>query len=401
MATMARVRQWQGPAILSYGFRPFFLFASLHAALAIVLWVPWFLGLIRVPSLLPPVAWHAHSLLFGYVPAVIAGFLLTAVPNWTGRLPVVGWPLAGLFSLWLAGRIATVTSAHLGPWITALADLSFLAALTGVVAREIASARNWRNVKVLVVLSLLLLAQALFHWEVDRYGRPEVSDRLAIGAIVTLIALIGGRIIPSFTTNWLKRLNPGLLPRPPGSFDTIAMTVGIAALGVWIAKARFPIPGVLAGGLLLLGGLLHLARQARWAPHRTLREPLVAILHVAYLFVGLGFLLMGLSELSQGRIAASAGVHAWTTGAIGIMTLAVMTRASLGHTGRDLTAGPMTVMIYMAIVAAAVFRVASALAPELTLTLVPAAGIAWSLAFLSFALAYGPSLCRARPRAGA
>jgi uncharacterized protein involved in response to NO len=179
------------------------------------------------------------------------------------------------------------------------------------------------------------------------------------------------------------------------------MTVGIAALGVWIAKARFPLPGALAGSLLLLGGVLHLARQARWAPHRTLREPLVAILHVAYLFVGLGFLLMGLSELTEGRIAASAGVHAWTTGAIGIMTLAVMTRASLGHTGRDLTAGPMTVMIYMAIVAAAVLRVASALAPELTLTLVPAAGIAWSLAFLGFALAYGPSLCRARPRAGA
>lgn len=398
MTTMARVRQWQGPAILSYGFRPFFLFAAVHAALAIVLWVPWFLGLMAVPSLLPPVAWHAHSLLFGYVPAVIAGFLLTAVPNWTGRLPVVGWPLAGLFALWLAGRIATMTSALLGPRITALVDLSFLVVLTSVVAREIVSAGNWRNMKVLVVLALLLLAQTLFHWEVDRYGRPEVSDRLAIGAIVTLIALIGGRIIPSFTTNWLKRLNPGLLPKPPGTFDTIAMTAGIAALAVWIAQARIPIPGALAGGLLLLAGLLHLARQARWAPHRTLREPLVSILHVGYLFIGLGFLLMGLAELTQGRIAATAGIHGWTTGAIGIMTLAVMTRASLGHTGRDLTAGPITMMIYVAIVAAAVLRIASALAPELTLTLVPAAGLAWSVAFLGFALAYGPLLCSSNRR---
>src|SRR5215831_3424636 len=158
MSTMARVRSWQGAAILSYSFRPFFLFAALHAMLAILLWVPWFLGLVTLPSLLPPVAWHAHSLLFGYVPAVIAGFLLTAVPNWTGRLPVVGWPLAGLFSLWLAGRIATLVSPQLGPWLTAIADLSFLCTLTAVVGCEILSARNWRNLKVLLALSVLLVA---------------------------------------------------------------------------------------------------------------------------------------------------------------------------------------------------------------------------------------------------
>lgn len=396
MSTMIRARQWQGPAILSYGFRPFFLFAALHAALAIVLWVPWFLGLVAVPSLLPPVAWHAHSLLFGYVPAVIAGFLLTAVPNWTGRLPVVGLPLAGLFSLWLAGRIAMMMSAHLGPWATALLDLAFLGTLTLVVAREIVWARNWRNLKVLLVLVLLLLAQALFHWEVDRYGRSEMSDRLAIGAIITLIALIGGRIVPSFTTNWLKRVNPGLLPRPPGAFDAIAITAGIVALGVWIARAYISIPGSICGAFLLFAALLHLARQARWAPHRTLREPLVTILHVGYLFVSAGFLLTGLAELSQGRVAASAGIHAWATGAIGTMTLAVMTRASLGHTGHSLTAGPMTVAIYGAVVAAAVFRIASALLPELTLLLIPASGLAWIVAFLGFALVYGPFLISPR-----
>jgi uncharacterized protein involved in response to NO len=398
MATMARVRQWQGLAILSYGFRPFFLFAALHAALVILLWVPWFMGLITVPSLLPPVAWHAHSLLFGYVPAVIAGFLLTAVPNWTGRLPVVGWPLAGLFSLWLAGRLAMLTSAHLGPWVTALVDLSFLIVLTLVVVREIVSARNWRNLKVLAVLTFLLLAQALFHWEVGRYGRPEVSDRLAISAILTLIALIGGRIIPSFTTNWLKRVNPGPLPKPPGTFDSVAMTVGILALGIWIARASMPVAGWLCGGMLLLAGLLHLARQARWAAHRTWREPLVTILHVGYLFVGVGLVLMGLAELTEGRLAAGAGIHAWTTGGIGTMTLAVMTRASLGHTGHSLTAGPMTVVIYGAVVAAAVLRVAAALAPELTLLLVPASGAGWLVAFLGFALAYGPLLASARRR---
>jgi uncharacterized protein involved in response to NO len=392
MSTMTRVREWRGPAILSYGFRPFFLFASVQAALAIVLWVSWFLGLIVVPSLLPPVAWHAHSLLFGYVPAVIAGFLLTAVPNWTGRLPVVGWPLAGLFSLWVAGRIAALVSAYLGHWTTTIVDLSFLLTLTAVMAREIVSARNWRNLKVLVALSVLLLAQALFHWEVHRFGRPEVSDRLAIGAILTLIALIGGRIVPSFTTNWIKRLNPGRLPQPPGMFDNVVMGIGIIALAVWIASARLAIPGWLSGGLLVLCGLLHLARQARWAPHRTLREPLVTILHVGYLLIGVGFVLTGWAELSHGRIAASAGIHAWTTGAIGTMTLAVMTRASLGHTARPLTADAMTIVIYTGIVLASVLRITSALAPQLALILIPAAGVAWIVAFLGFAGVYGPML---------
>ncbi len=398
MSTMTRARVWKGPAILSHGFRPLFLFGALQAALVIALWVPWFLGLVAVPSLFPPVAWHAHSLLFGFVPAVIGGFLLTAMPNWTGHLPVVGWPLAGLFSLWLAGQVATPVSAHLGAWMTALVDLSFLCALTAAVAREVVTARNWRNMPVLVLLGILVVAQALFHWEVDRFGQPEMSQRLAIGAIITLIALIGGRIVPSFTTNWLKRLNPGRLPHPPGRFDAIAMTVGIVALGLWIVSAGMAVPGWLRGGLLLLAGLLHLARQARWAPHRTLREPLVTILHAGYLFIGLGFLALGLAELSHGRVAASAGIHAWTTGAIGTMTLAVMTRASLGHTGRPLTAGPMAAIIYAAVVLAAGLRIVSALAPDLTLVLIPAAGVAWIVAFLGFAGAYGPLL--AAPRAG-
>jgi uncharacterized protein involved in response to NO len=161
------------------------------------------------------------------------------------------------------------------------------------------------------------------------------------------------------------------------------------------------VPGWLCGGLLLLGGLLHLARQWRWTPHRTLREPLVTILHVGYFFVGAGFVLAGLAELTHGRIAASAGIHAWTAGAIGTMTLAVMTRASLGHTGRALTAGFMTVVIYGGVVAAAVLRIASALAPQLTLTLIPAAGVAWTVAFLGFALAYGPLLALPRAKSGA
>jgi uncharacterized protein involved in response to NO len=279
-----------------------------------------------------------------------------------------------------------------------LVDLSFLCALAAVVAREVVTARQWRNLPVLLLLGILAVAQALFHWEVDRFGQPEMSQRLAIGAIITLIALIGGRIVPSFTANWLKRLNPGRLPQPFGRFDAIATAVGTLALSVWIARAAMAVPARLSGWLLLLAGLLHLARQARWAPQRTLREPLVTILHAGYLFIGLGFLALGLAELSHGRVAASAGIHAWTTGAIGTMTLAVMTRASLGHSGRPLTAGPMTAVIYAGILLAAGLRIVSALAPDLASVLIPAAGAAWIAAFLGFAAAYGPML--AAPRAG-
>jgi uncharacterized protein involved in response to NO len=397
MATMTRVRAWQGPALLSYGFRPFFLLGAVQAAMVVALWVPWYLGLVDVPSLLPPVAWHAHSLLFGYVPAIVAGFLLTAVPNWTGRLPVAGWPLAGLVALWLAGQAAALASAHLGARLTAVVALAFLCTVIVVAGREIVKAGNWRNMPVLLIVAVLAIAQALFHWEVHHFGRADLSQRLAIGAIITLIALIGGRIVPSFTTNWLKRASPGRLPSPLGRFDVMAMAVGIAALAAWIANVRVAVPAWLGGTLLVLAGLLHLARQARWAPERCWREPLLAILHVGYLFVGLGFLLAGLAELSPGHLAASAGIHAWTAGAIGTMTLAVMTRASLGHTGRPLTAGTMTVAIYAGVVLAAGLRIASALLPEHTIVLLPAAGVAWVAAFAGFALLYGPVL--AGPRA--
>lgn len=394
--TMTRVREWQGPALFSYGFRPFFLFAGLYAALAVAAWVPWFLGLVTVPSLLPPVAWHAHSLLFGYVAAVVAGFLLTAVPNWTGRLPVAGWPLAGLFALWLAGQVAVLWSEHLGPLTTALIAVSFLGVLMLLVTWEVAAARNWRNMPVLLGVAVLATAQALFHWEIDRFGQADIAQRLAIAAIVMLIALIGGRIVPSFTTNWLKRENPGRLPRPLGRFDVSVLAISIVALAVWVASARFAVPGWLGGSLLLMAGLLHLARQVRWVPERTWREPLLVILHIGYLFVGLGFLLTGATELTQGRIAASAGIHAWTAGAIGTMTLAVMTRATLGHTGRPLTAGPVTTAIYAGVILAAVLRIASALAPQHTMLLLPAAGIAWIAAFLGFAAVYGPMLAQPR-----
>jgi uncharacterized protein involved in response to NO len=393
---MALQRAWTGPAVFSYGFRPFFLFGAVHAALMVALWVPWYLGFLAVPSAFPPVVWHSHELLFGYVPAIVAGFLLTAVPNWTGRLPVVGRPLAGLFALWILGRGAVAFSLALDPVAVALLSLSFPLALAAVIGREIVTGRNWRNLKVVAGIGALTLAQALFHYEVWRFGRSTYGDHLAVAATLTLIMIVGGRIVPSFTINWLKQSNPGPLPVPFNSFDKVAMSLGVAALAAWVAAPAVPGAGPFIALLLLAAGLAQAARQLRWRPWRTLHEPLVLVLHVGYGFVPLGFLLAAVAAFSDGSPVATGATHAWTVGAIGLMTLAVMTRASRGHTGHALTAPPGTIAIYGFVLCAAAARITAALVPETTFPALSLAGLAWIAGFGLFAALYGPMLLRAR-----
>jgi uncharacterized protein involved in response to NO len=387
------------PAILSLGLRPFFLVGAIHAAVVVLLWAPWFLGFVSIPSALPPLAWHTHELLFGFVPAIVAGFLLTAVPSWTGRAPLRGAPLAGLLALWLVGRAAVSTGAEAPALLVAAASLAFTAALAGFIGHEIVRAENRRNLKVVGVLVGLLAAQALFHYEVARYGAPVLGDRLALALVILLVTIIAGRIVPAFTGNWIRRSNPGREPAPFGALDRAAMLVGGVALAGWAALPEMPALAAPVGGLLIMAGLAHLARQARWVPHRTLREPLVAILHLGYLFVPVGFLLAGAAALEGVPGAAVGATHAWAVGAIGVMTLAVMTRASRGHTGRALAADTSTILIYLAIVAAAAMRIAAAMAPQHTMLLVPASAVLWSLAYVGFAAVYGPMLWR--PRADA
>jgi uncharacterized protein involved in response to NO len=386
--TMEQMRAWQGPAVLSYGFRPFFFGAGLLAALLIALWVPWYLGFIRVPSAFAPLNWHIHELLFGYVPGVIAGFLLTAVPNWTGRLPVVGWPLGALFALWLGGRAIVAFSAGLAPDLVAGVTIAFPLALGLLLAREVVAGRNWRNLKVLVALGALILAQGFFHYEIATFGRAEISTRLGIAATMMLIMIIGGRIVPSFTRNWIKRANPGREPREFGRYDLAAMLLGGIALAGWIAAPRLPGLAAPIGAALAAAALVHLWRLLRWAPDRTWREPLVMVLHVAYAFVPLGFGLAAIAVLGDDPGWHQAAIHAWTSGGIGLMTLAVMTRASRGHSGRPLTAPLGTVLVYAAITAAALLRIAAALLPEEMLVLLGLSGLSWCLGFLGFALLY-------------
>jgi uncharacterized protein involved in response to NO len=387
---MQKLRAYQGPALFSYGFRPFFFFGAIYAGAMVPLWLAVFAGDVALPSAFAPRDWHVHEMLFGYVAAVIAGFLLTAVPNWTGRLPIQGAPLAVLFAAWLAGRLAVTFSAFIG-WEIALAiDTAFLLLLAAAAAREIVAGRKWNNLKVVGIISLLATANVAFHVEAHFGGVAEYSTRIGVGLVVTLVCLIGGRIVPSFTRNWLARREAGRLPVPFNRFDAIAMAAGVCAMIAWVVAPS----GRLTAAALGVAGVLHVVRLARWAGDRTVSDRLVLILHIAYAFVPAGFLLAALAALDL--VAPSAGIHAWTGGAIGSMTIAVMTRASLGHTGPALSASIATPRVYASIVIAALARVCAALEPAHSVPLLTIAGVAWAAAFLGFALVYAPLLCRVR-----
>ena len=381
-----RRRAYQGPAILSYGFRPFFLLGAIYAGLAILVWLPVFHGELVLHSAFAPRDWHVHEMLFGYLPAVMTGFLFTAIPNWTGRLPIQGRPLLTLVLVWIAGRVAVTASAEIG-WLAAfLIDTSFLALVAAAATREILAGKNWRNLKVVVLITLLLAGDVAFHIEAHVNGTADVSIRIGIATVVLLISLIGGRIIPSFTRNWLARERPGRLPAPFGRLDVAIVAITAVILLIWIVRQE----GALVGTTLAVAGLLHLVRLGRWAGDRTFGERLVLILHVGYAFVPLGFLFGAASAF--GLLSPSAGLHAWMAGSAGIMTLAVMTRASLGHTGQRLIASLSTQAIYAAALVAVLARICAVIETAHSDALLHLAAAAWSVAFFGFSVTFGPAL---------
>jgi uncharacterized protein involved in response to NO len=392
MTAVSRPRTYQGWPLLAAGFRPFFLLGSVYAGLAILVWLPVFYGEITLVSAFAPRDWHVHEMLYGYLPAVITGFLFTAIPNWTGRLPIQGTPLLVLVLVWIAGRLAVTLSAETGWLVAMLVDASFLALVAAAAAREILAGRNWKNLNVVILVLLLLAGNVAFHLEAHLVGAAESGIRIGIAVVVLLISLIGGRIIPSFTRNWLVRENPGRLPAPFGRFDMIVLGITALTLVSWVVSPT----GRLTGTSLALVGLLHLVRLGRWAGDRTFRERLLLILHVGYAFVPSGFLLNAASAFDL--VPPGAGVHAWMAGAAGTMTLAVMSRATLGHTGQPLTASRATQAIYLAIIVAALARVCAVIEPAYGEYLLHLAAFAWAAAFLGFAVTFGPLLAGADRR---
>ncbi|HZD25711.1 MAG TPA: NnrS family protein [Alphaproteobacteria bacterium] len=388
-----RYRRFAGPVLFREGFRPFFLLAGTWALAAIALWLAMLAGRLPLPGEFDLLAWHMHEMVFGYATATVAGFLLTAIPNWTGRLPLQGPSLIGLVALWLAGRLAMAGTVWLGPWATAALDLAFLLVLLAAVAREIVAGRNWRNLPVSAVLGLLATANLLFHAGVLELANTlSLSIRLGIGLLVLLIALIGGRVTPSFTRNWLVKRGVERLPASFGHVDRAAMV--LAGLGVagWVAAPESRVTAV----LLLAASLALALRLARWQGHRTLAEPLLLALHLGYAWVPVGFAVLAVSILHP-AFPPSSALHALTVGAIGTMTLAVMTRAIRGHTGRPLSADGVTTALFAAITLAVLLRLAAALVPDWYFVVVDGAGLAWIAAYVLFLVRYGPMLLRPRP----
>ncbi|MFZ1413157.1 MAG: NnrS family protein [Defluviicoccus sp.] len=388
-----RLRATAGPALFSYGFRPFFLLSGIWAAAALTLWMLSFLGFLSLPTVFDPVSWHAHEMLFGFAAAAVAGFALTAVPNWTGRLPLQGAPLLFLVALWLAGRAAVITSAIIGGWTAAVVDVAFLAVLLAAVAREIVAGRNWRNFSIVAALAFLCGSNVAFHIGALTSQGTTGAARLAIAVLIVLICLIGGRIIPSFTRNWLTKRGKGRLPASLGGFDKLTIAVTLAAMACW----TYAPPSYVTGVTAAIAAVFNLVRLVRWAGERTAAEPLLWILHVGYLWIpaGLGLLAITSFDLS---VAPSVGLHALTGGAIAIMILAVMTRATLGHTGRDLHAGSVTTALYLLIIIAGISRVAASLDATFFIPLVITSAVAWVAAFGAFIGLYGPMLVRPRVR---
>jgi uncharacterized protein involved in response to NO len=388
MLALRRARMAAAPPILRGGFRPFFLGGAVWAVVALALWLCSLAGEITLPTTFDALAWHRHEMLFGFVGAIIAGFLLTAIPNWTGRLPIAGVPLASLFGLWLAGRLALLFSAVVGPAVAAVIDVGFYFLLAAVAGREVIEANN-RNVPVVGVVLFLGIANGLDHMAaagilVD----PALPWQMAVALVTLLISLIGGRIVPSFTRNWLaKRGVAEGLPGQPGRFDLIVIGLTAFALFAWIVA---PV-GWLPGGLLAIAAALQAMRLVRWKGWKAARDPLVLVLHAGYAWIPIGLALLAAFQLGA-PFPQSAAVHALTAGAMGTMILAVMTRATLGHTGRELRAGPTTRVIYILVTAGAALRVAAPLSSMDYRMGMEVAGLCWLGAFVLFIFNYGPIL---------
>jgi uncharacterized protein involved in response to NO len=392
MTTAERIRRHTGPALFSFGFRPFYLAAAFWAALAVPVWVASFtLGDGTIGGL-DGRAWHVHEMLFGYLAGVVAGFLLTAVPNWTGRLPVTGWSLGGLFALWAAGRLAGFAPpAFAVP--AAILDSAFLIVFAAVIWREVLAAGNRRNLPVCLLVSLLACANVAFHLQGLAPSVGPFAQRAAVAVICGLIALVGGRVTPSFTTNWTnaRNLSPG--PTPFNRFDQLALGLTGLALAGWVAAPDRPE----VGALLLVAGGASLGRVIRWRGWKAAAEPLVWILHLGYLWLAIGLSLLGAAALAPDLFPATAGLHGLTAGAMGVMTLAMMTRSTLGHTGQPRVADRWTLWLYLAVNLGACLRVAAPFATNLTPQLLGLAAAAWSIAFGLFVVRYGPMLVRRSP----
>ncbi|MFQ5562340.1 MAG: NnrS family protein [Parvularculaceae bacterium] len=386
MASSAKqIRRYEGPPVFSFGFRPFFLSGAVVAATLPLLTALSVSGRSAIESGYGPIAYHGHEMLYGYLSAVVAGFTLTAVPNWTGRLPITGARLVVLFAVWLAGRVAVLASGAIGFLAAAGVDILFLVLMSLFIWREVLTGKNWRNLPICVLIALFAAGDVIWHVGALRGEPGGMGVRWGIAVIAMLLAFIGGRVTPSFTRNWMAKTGRAPINAAVTALDKAALILLAIGVAGWVAAPQ----AAITGWLLIAAAAAHFARLSRWGGWRTFAELLVTILHIGYFWVSLGILLIGLSIIAPAAFPPSAALHALTAGGAGVMTLAVMTRATLGHTGRALTADTPTKIIYGLAIASAVLRTASPFPPFDYGGALIAAGVLWGSAFALFAVIYG------------
>ncbi len=382
---------------LSYAFRPFFLLNAFFSVVTVIVWVMVLRG--QGPTTLPAntMLWHGHEMIVGFAMATIAGFILTAVATWTGRPAVNGLPLALLVLAWVAGRFVMILAGLMPAWLVVALDMAFPLLLCFLAAREIIGAGNRRNYPIVGITALFVILNLVYHLGAMQLlpGADRLAIFLLIHTILLLITVIAGRVVPNFTANWLRARGATRLPVSNVLVDraTILLT-----LATGIAASTAPTSYV-TGALGFAAAVLHAIRLSRWCGLATVDEPLLFVLHVAYLWLPIGYVLMG-CVVFDWMFSPTTALHALTMGAIGSMILAMTTRVPLGHTDRPLTASRLTVVAYMMLTFAVLLRVFGPLVYPDYLAIVEWSASGWVFTFAIFIWVYWPVLTRPREDAG-
>ncbi|MBV8124272.1 MAG: NnrS family protein [Paucibacter sp.] len=372
------------PPLFRLGFRPMYLLAAVFAALSIPLWLASYahpgIALPRVNLL-----WHMHEMVFGFAAAVVVGFLFTAARNWTGLWTPRGWPLAGIAALWILGRVAMLLP--YSPF-SALADLLFIPAATAPLVYVLWRSGKRRNLPLAGLLMLMFVANLCFHASVLAYASWSAIGAVeaALLVLAVLSTVMGGRVIPGFTTN----MAPGSKPRSFPRLDKAGIALIISASLAW----ALGMPAWLTAPLAAASGGVQLLRLALWSPQRTARYPLLWILHLAYAWLGGGYLLLAAAAL--GFASTSTAIHAIAVGGMSSLILGMVTRTAIGHTGRPMRAEHHELWIFVAVQLAAAARILANLLPGWREVLLLAAGAGWVAAFGLYTIIYGPFLCAPR-----
>lgn len=374
-----------GFALWNLGFRPFYLLASVFSAISVLLWAAQYSGWLQSAYLRGPL-WHGHEMLFGYTLAVVAGFLLTAVRAWTGQPTAAGAPLMALAALWVAGRLLILT-----PWDAAAAvvNAAFPLALATAIAIPLLRARNARNYFFVGLLALMSVLVAALHLALLGMVAlpPRLGLVLGLDVMLFIMAVMGGRVIPMFTNNGV--------PGAGAARHPVVEKLALGSVLVLFLADLLQMQSAVIAAIALIAVIAHGARLALWRSWRTISTPLVWILHAAYAWIVVHLALRGLSAMEWA--GSSFAAHALTAGAIGGMTLGMMTRTARGHTGRPLAADRFELAMFLLIQMAALVRVIGGIAtPGLLMASVQLSGLLWSAAFGLYAFRYWPVLSRPR-----